>query len=214
MTSLGILPGGRYRPDLRPGGRDRPDLRPGGLGAVAPSAKPPAPYMWPVPGGYATSPYGYRTHPKTGLRTFHGGLDIGKGSGASIVAPAAGRVTYRNDDVNNDAGRYIIVEHDDGWRTSYLHLLTSPVSVGARVQRGQVIGLMGTTGSSTAPHLHWIVRTPDGTTVDPLVVLRGSYPKKSGGSVRGQYGGLDAGKLILGVALVGGGYWFFKKRRR
>lgn len=181
----------------------------GGLGALSASA-PPAPYAWPVPGGYATSPFGMRKHPITGARKFHNGLDIGKGTGAEIVAPTDGRISFRSDDVNKDAGRYVVLEHDDGWKSSYLHLLTSPLSVGARVRRGQVIGLMGSTGASTAPHLHWIVRNADGSVVDPLVTLRGGFPQKGGGSISGQFPGVPWAKIALAGAAA---YWFFTKRR-
>lgn len=168
--------------------------------------RPPAPYLWPVVGGYVTDLYGHRTHPITKAQQFHNGLDIGKGEGAPILAPADGVVSVRSDDATQTSGRYIVLKHDDGWSSSYLHLLTSPVTKGARVKRGQVIGLMGSTGRSTAPHLHWIVRDANESVVDPLVTLTGSFPKKGGGSVKGKYSGFPW-KPVFALA---GGYGLYR----
>jgi murein DD-endopeptidase MepM/ murein hydrolase activator NlpD len=189
--------------------------------ATLPSGRPAAPWLFPVPDGYVTDLYGWRIRPTTGKKQFHKGLDIGKGEGASIVAPADGRVTYINQNPSISSGRYLTIQHDDGWKSLYLHLLTPAVTQGARVRRGQRVGLMGKTGklkdgrpAVTGAHLHWIVKDPCDNVVNPLVTLQGSFPKKRSAPVKGLYdsrGGVPWVPLALGAA---GLYFLLSSRRR
>lgn len=155
------------------------------LGAVASTERPPKPYPFPVPTGYITSLFGPREHPVTGVSSGrnHGALDIGAQPGAigkPILAPASGKVTWYNGDVTKREGRYLIIKHDDGWTTSYSHLSSTSLRKGNRVSKGQVIGLMGNSGSSTTgPHLHWVVKNPAGVRVDPIEVMKGNLPLSS-----------------------------------
>lgn len=96
-----------------------------------------------------------RTHPVTGRVSPHRGTDWAMPIGTPIIAPADGRV----EKVGNHpvAGRYIVVRHDNGYRTRYLHLSRAIVNRGDRVSMGERIALSGNTGRSTGPHLHYEV---------------------------------------------------------
>ena len=121
--------------------------------------------IWPLPGDHRTySKFGYRKAPTAGASTYHQGWDIGGEFGAPIVAVLAG--TAIDVGYNSSAGNYVRIEHQSGFVTCYLHMSKQLVSVGDYVQQGQTIGLVGSTGVSTGPHLHFSVRI-NGTYVDP-----------------------------------------------
>ncbi|MDR5867447.1 peptidoglycan DD-metalloendopeptidase family protein [Halomonas koreensis] len=112
---------------------------------------------YPFAGHYRmSSPFNPRRHhPVTGRISPHKGTDFAMPSGTPVNAPADGRVER----VGNHpaAGRYIVVRHDNGYKTRYLHLSRPLVSRGDRVTRGERIALSGNTGRSTGPHLHYEV---------------------------------------------------------
>lgn len=118
--------------------------------------------------GPITSPFGMRVHPVTGVRKLHDGVDYGAACGVPIRAPLPGMVT---EVVRHPAyGWRILVDHGvvDGHRlvTSMNHAQGFSVSTGATVQRGQVLGTVGSTGLSTGCHLH-LMAWQDGTLIDP-----------------------------------------------
>ena len=119
--------------------------------------------------GYVTSPYGMRFHPIYKVWKLHDGTDFGAGCGTPVRAAADGTVISRY--YNSGYGNRIIIDHGlrsgVGLGTTYNHLSGYAVSVGQRVQRGQVIGYVGTTGASTGCHLHFMV-FENGATVDPM----------------------------------------------
>ncbi len=119
--------------------------------------------------GPITSPYGWRIHPIWGYRALHDGIDIGAGCGTPIHAPAAG--TVLSEYYQSAWGNRIIldhgVNHGVGVSTISNHLDSYAVSVGDRVERGDVIGYVGTTGWSTGCHLHFTVMQ-NGAPVDPV----------------------------------------------
>lgn len=115
--------------------------------------------------GYITSKFGYRTSPFTGKRTFHSGLDISNKSGTEIIATADGKVSYAARKMY--FGNLVIIDHGYGRVTKYGHLKKILVKPGQRVKRGEVIALLGNTGQSTGPHVHYEVRI-SGTPVNPL----------------------------------------------
>ena len=96
-----------------------------------------------------------RLHPVTGRVSPHNGTDFAMPIGTPITAPANGRVERVGN--HHAAGRYIVVRHDNGYRTRYLHLSQPLVSQGERVTMGDRIALSGNTGRSTGPHLHYEV---------------------------------------------------------
>ncbi|GEN29391.1 hypothetical protein HVA01_30370 [Halovibrio variabilis] len=96
-----------------------------------------------------------RRHPVTGRISPHNGTDFAMPIGTSVLAPANGRVERVRH--HPAAGNYIVVRHDNGYRTRYLHLSRPLVSQGDRVTMGERIALSGNTGRSTGPHLHYEV---------------------------------------------------------
>jgi murein DD-endopeptidase MepM/ murein hydrolase activator NlpD len=116
------------------------------------------PSVWPIKGAI-TSHYGNRADPFNGEAEMHLGLDISALYNAQIHAPADGVVIYS--ERKAAYGNLLIVDHGNGLTTRYGHLSRSLVTVGQKVKRGEVVALVGTTGRSTAPHLHYEVRKND-----------------------------------------------------
>jgi murein DD-endopeptidase MepM/ murein hydrolase activator NlpD len=117
------------------------------------------PSIWPVK-GHITSKFGPRISPFTGKKAFHSGLDIGSPRGREVKAPATGKVDVAAYDTR--MGNFIRINHGYGIETTYGHLSKVLVKYGHQVQRGDVIGLVGSTGKfSTGPHLHYQVAIND-----------------------------------------------------
>ncbi len=111
-------------------------------------------FIWPVSGGYITSPYGMRMHPVYGYEKMHYGIDIGGlYTGAPVYATASGTVTLAGWD--DSAGNWIMISHSGGYASAYMHLSKIAVKYGQYVSQGQLIGYVGSTGASTGPHLHF-----------------------------------------------------------
>jgi murein DD-endopeptidase MepM/ murein hydrolase activator NlpD len=108
---------------------------------------------------YISSGFGYRADPFTGGAAFHAGLDFKGPIGAPIYSAAAGRVSFAG--VQQGYGNVIEVDHGNGLMTRYAHMSGFRARVGQAVEAGQVIGLIGNTGRSTGPHLHFEVRIND-----------------------------------------------------
>lgn len=113
------------------------------------------PSIWPTK-GYLTSPLGWRTHPMTGKRDYHNGQDIATQFGNKVIATADGVVLVAGH--WDYLGNLIIIDHGFGFTTRYGHLASFNIKEGDRVKRFQVIGYVGNTGRSSAPHLHYEVR--------------------------------------------------------
>lgn len=125
-------------------------------------------YIWPsVASDYVTSFFGTRLHPILGIYKTHSGIDIGAGYGTAVWAAADGMVTIAAYDAGG-YGNYIIIDHGNGNKTLYAHMSQLIVGVGQTVTQGQSIGLVGSTGMSTGPHLHFEVYV-GGTRVNPLL---------------------------------------------
>jgi murein DD-endopeptidase MepM/ murein hydrolase activator NlpD len=119
--------------------------------------------------GYVTSPFGYRIHPIYGYYSLHNGVDFGAGCGAPMYAAAPGRVVSQY--YQSAWGNRLIIDHGYqrgvGLASIYNHATHYVVGVGARVDRGQLVGYVGTTGWSTGCHLHFTVMA-NGVAVDPM----------------------------------------------
>lgn len=109
---------------------------------------------WLVPCSYTsiTSPFGYRTAPTTGASTYHQGVDLDTGTGWPVYATRAG-IAYTA--YSSSAGNYVTIDHQDGFKSIYMHLSGFSISNGTIVSAGQQIGLTGSTGVSTGDHLHF-----------------------------------------------------------
>jgi murein DD-endopeptidase MepM/ murein hydrolase activator NlpD len=119
--------------------------------------------------GTISSLYGARMDPITHTAAFHPGIDIIGNTGDEVRATAEGKVLFVGD--NGGYGNYILIDHGNQYTTGYGHLLKFRVKEGDHVSRGQVIGLIGDTGRSTGPHLHYEISV-DGKTIDPYKFLK------------------------------------------
>lgn len=146
-----------------------------------------AEYRFPVaPEDYLTftSPYGYRVSPILNIERYHQGVDIAATWRAQVVAVADGTVVehwpvpgtrhpsgalYRGHEV---FGGMVMIEHANGWRSLYAHLSASRVTTGQRVEAGQAIGRVGSTGQSRGAHLHFELIDAVGRHVNPLLYVR------------------------------------------
>jgi len=122
------------------------------------------PSIWPSR-GWLTSRFGPRVSPFTGRRQQHGGIDIAAARGTPIVAPARARVTFVGK--KGPLGNALVLDHGFGVKTVYGHTEKIFVRSGEKVDRGQQIASIGSSGRSTGPHLHYVVEV-NGKARDPL----------------------------------------------
>ena len=129
------------------------------------------PVIWPVDHSkvYSCAGFGYHTHPELKISKFHAGLDIIAEEGEEVVATQSATVIEATYSQRN--GYYILLQHDDSYQTRYLHLSKLCVEQGQKVEKGEKIGEVGSTGMTTAPHLHYEV-IKDGEKVDPMGYLQ------------------------------------------
>lgn len=126
----------------------------------------PGGYIWPVNSRYITSTMGGRTSPGGIGSTNHKGTDIGRvGYTSSVYASKAGTVIVAT--YSSSYGNYVVISHGSGNTTLYAHMSSIKTSVGSYVNQGDVIGITGSTGNSTGPHLHFEI-TENGVRVNPL----------------------------------------------
>ena len=125
------------------------------------------PSIWPTRGGL-TGFFGGRSDPFTGEPEYHSGLDISAQKGQAVYATADGVVQSAG--YTGDYGNLIVIKHDFGLSTRYGHLSAYKVKVGDSVRRGDVIGLVGSTGRSTGAHLHYEILV-NGQLMNPLQLL-------------------------------------------
>ena len=121
------------------------------------------PSIWPVK-GWITSGFGKRVSPFTGQMSVHEGVDIGAPFNTPVQSPAAGRVVVTGFDPR--MGNLVAIDHGYGMETQYGHMAKVLVKSGQKVRRGDVIGLVGSTGLSTGPHLHYHIKS-NSHPVDP-----------------------------------------------
>jgi murein DD-endopeptidase MepM/ murein hydrolase activator NlpD len=119
----------------------------------------------PVSGGFISSYFGERQDPFSGHEAYHKGVDFAGTAGADVMAVAAGVVTWAGE--RTGYGNLVEINHGDGYVTRYAHNERTLVAVGQTVKRGDPIALMGSTGRSTGPHVHFeVIR--NGRQVNPL----------------------------------------------
>jgi len=121
-------------------------------------------FIWPVRARISSN-YGYRTHPITHEKDFHGGIDLAVGHGTSVKAAASGRVVTSS--WVSGFGKTVIIKHDKRTKTLYAHNSRLKVRVGQYVKQGQTISYSGNTGLSTGPHLDFRILI-NGDPVNPL----------------------------------------------
>ncbi|MGO4180636.1 peptidoglycan DD-metalloendopeptidase family protein [Paenibacillus sp. MCAF9] len=126
------------------------------------------PSGWPTRSKMLTSGFGYRRDPFTGRTAFHAGLDITGKLGDPIFSAADGTVSDTG--FNNSLGKYIVIDHLGGLQSAYMHLKEIEAKEGDTVVRGEKIGLLGSSGRSTGPHLHFQIMQKN-EPVNPLPFL-------------------------------------------
>lgn len=133
------------------------------------SAARDVPVYNPMPGRQISSNFGTRRDPFLRRPAMHSGMDFRARSGTPILAGGAGKVTSAG--WNGGYGRMVEIDHGNGFTTRYAHMSRIEVTRGQEVATGDLIGLVGSTGRSTGPHLHYEVRS-NGTAVDPAGFIR------------------------------------------
>ena len=118
----------------------------------------------PVTWGWMSSPFGQRVDPISGKNAWHAGVDFAGRDGSDVIAVASGVVTYAGE--RHGYGKLVEISHGNGYVTRYAHHKALVVNSGDVVKKGQVIGVMGSSGRSTGPHVHFEV-LKNGRTVDP-----------------------------------------------
>lgn len=124
-------------------------------------------FTWPLR-GRLTDGFGMRTNPITGKHEQHNGIDLATPVGTRIVAPAPG--TIQRQYYNAIGGNQLIIDHGNGYMSTYAHLSRFVGKPGDTVLRGGVIGYSGNTGRVTGPHLHFGLRH-NGIALNPLALL-------------------------------------------
>lgn len=125
-------------------------------------------WAWPTSKPFRISDeYGWRIHPIRHEPQFHGAIDITGVKNRNLYAVQSGKVIVAaKSGYNGGAGKYVKIDHQNGYKTTYMHMAKVYVSKGDTVTKGQVIGVMGTTGSSTGVHLHFAVEK-NGQVISP-----------------------------------------------
>lgn len=118
-----------------------------------------------------SSDFGPRSSPTSGAPDNHTGIDIPKPAGTPIRAAKAGTVSVSRSD-SGGYGNWVEIKHEDGSSTRYAHMSKRGVEQGSRVEQGQTIGTVGSTGNSTGNHLHFEYRNPQGQAVNPKDILK------------------------------------------
>ncbi|MCG8380527.1 MAG: M23 family metallopeptidase [Proteobacteria bacterium] len=118
----------------------------------------------PTADGWISSLFGMRTDPMTGKMEFHGGVDYAGKSGSPILAVGSGIVTWSG--IRYGYGNMVEINHGNGYQTRYAHNKKNLVVVGQKVDKGQIIALMGSSGRATGPHVHFEV-VNNGKVVNP-----------------------------------------------
>ena len=121
-------------------------------------------YQWPIPGGTPGYTYGWRMHPIFNEMRWHAGEDIGAPNGTPILAVDSGTVALAT--YGSGYGNYVVISHGGSLSSLYAHMSAFAVTTGQSVNKGDVIGYVGSTGWSTGPHLHLEMRI-NGSNVDP-----------------------------------------------
>jgi len=125
----------------------------------------------PITKGWISSYYGVRVDPFTGLKAMHNGVDLAGKDGSNVIASAAGVVTWAGS--RYGYGHLVEINHGNGYVTRYGHNSKILVQTGDEVEKGQPIALMGSSGRSTGPHVHYEV-LKNGRVVDPIKYINAS----------------------------------------
>ena len=123
----------------------------------------------PIKNGYLSSAYGYRIDPFNGKKAFHSGIDFAAKEGSKVIAVGDGLVTYSGK--RNGYGQIVEIDHGNGYITRYAHNKKRLVKAGDIIKKGEPVALVGSTGRSTGPHVHFEVLR-DGQKVNPYKYVK------------------------------------------
>jgi len=126
-------------------------------------------FAWPVTGRISTRFGSQRIYANGEAGSYHSGIDIARGTGTTVVAPADGVVILATTSPFLLEGNLVMLDHGMGLNSAFLHLSRIDVTAGDHVRQGEPIGQVGSTGRATGPHLHWSMRWHDAK-LDPLLV--------------------------------------------
>lgn len=161
-----------------------PSAMPRTIPAFAPS-RVSIPSRMPVEGVRLTSDFGMRWHPVVGGRRAHKGVDLAGPIGTPVLATADGVISKA--EWFSSYGLYVAIEHGGALQTRYGHMSRLNVAAGERVQKGDVIGFIGSTGRSTGPHLHYEVRV-SGQAVNPVPYMQADQFRVAHGAAAARLG--------------------------
>jgi len=141
-------------------------------------------FAMPVAATRISSQFGARVHPVTGARHVHSGVDLAAPTGRAVHASENGVVSFIGTEPRG-YGKYVVIRHDGGYASYYAHLsaFEPTLRTGARVERGQRVGAVGSTGTATGPHLHFEVRRQN-RIVDPVALVQAAKAAKVKGELR------------------------------
>jgi murein DD-endopeptidase MepM/ murein hydrolase activator NlpD len=134
-------------------------------------------FVYPVMGPRLSSDFGVRAHPIMKVTRHHHGVDLAAPAGSLIRSIAGGQVIYA--DPHGGYGRFIVVRHANGLSSHYGHCQQVNVRIGQKVNAGDILGTVGSSGRSTGPHLHFEVRR-EGKPLDPNEILPGLSERAEG----------------------------------
>ncbi|NTV05869.1 MAG: M23 family metallopeptidase [Chlorobiaceae bacterium] len=143
-------------------------------------------FITPCNYSHISSSFGYRIHPLKRTRHFHGGIDLAAASGTPVRAVADGRIIFKG--TKGGAGNMITVAHSDHYYSQYLHLSRYAMRSGnsTKINQGQIIGYVGSTGSSTGPHLDFRI-IHNGKPMNPIAALGSSTSRTISHAERGNF---------------------------
>lgn len=141
------------------------ELRPRYAARLATAGTVSRPDRLPLRSASLTSRFGMRNHPISGGYRAHSGIDLAAPAGSPVLAPAAGVVSFAN--WRGGYGLLVVLDHGGGMQTRFGHLSRLMVSPGQRLAQGDLVGLVGSSGRATGPHLHYELRS-NGRAIDPL----------------------------------------------
>ena len=128
-------------------------------------------FVYPITASWRlTSKFGKRSDPFSGIASYHYGIDMACPTGTPVKAAMSGKILFVG--YNNLYGNYVIIDHFNGYQTLYGHMSKTIVKKGQNVGQGEQVGMVGSTGQATGPHLHFTVYKK-GVRVDPLPILQG-----------------------------------------
>lgn len=151
------------------------------------------------------SGYGWRTHPVSGERKFHYGIDMAAPEGEAVRSVAPGTVSSSR--YSSTYGNIVEIVHNNGYQSLYAHMRSRAVNKGDQVKAGDLIGEVGHTGTATGNHLHFEMASPDGQNIDPTQCYQYSTHVRTYGNQQSKFPtwlpyAIGGGLLVTGIVIA------------